>query len=249
VDIVVLLLAATATAVATGFGAIPVWMLGARARVLQPGLLGLAIGVMAFASIVGLLEPAIDEGSAGSVLGGLAAGIAFLLVARRLVGDFQRRRGAAASAADVGVGTAALVFLVLFVHSLPEGLAVGTAYASDTSGLALFVVVAIAIHNVPEGTSVAIPMTAAGVGHARQFWAAVATSAPQPPGALIAYFLVEQVESLLPASFSFAAGAMLALVTIELMPQAFVPGGRTLATAGVLVGAAVMLLLGAVLGV
>jgi ZIP family zinc transporter len=69
---------------------------------------------------------------------------------------------------------------VLFVHSLPEGFAVGTAFASDRSGLSLFVILAIAIQNVPEGTSVAIPMAEAGLGRRRQFWAAVATSAPRP---------------------------------------------------------------------
>jgi ZIP family zinc transporter len=73
--------------------------------------------------------------------------------------------------------TSVLVFLVLFAHSLPEGFAIGTAYASDTGGLSLFVILAIAIQNIPEGTSVAIPMAAAGFSRARQFWA---RSAPAP---------------------------------------------------------------------
>ena len=142
-----------------------------------------------------------------------------------------------------------LVFLVLFVHSLPEGFAIGTAYASDTAGLALFVIVAIAVQNVPEGTSVAIPMQAAGFGRAQQFWAAVGTSAPQPVGALIAFALVEQIQGLLPVSFAFAAGAMLALVLIELAPQAFSRTTWRGATAGTALGAAVMLTLSMALGV
>ena len=56
----VLLLAATGTALATGLGAIPVFLLGARADALRPALWGLAGGVMAVASIVGLLKPALD---------------------------------------------------------------------------------------------------------------------------------------------------------------------------------------------
>ena len=51
------------------------------------------------------------------------------------------------------------MFGVLFVHSLPEGLAIGSAYASTRSGLSAFVIAAIAIQNVPEGTAVAIPMS------------------------------------------------------------------------------------------
>ncbi len=114
-----------------------------------------------------------------------------------------------------------LVFGVLLVHSLPEGLAIGTAYASDLAGLSLFVILAIGLQNVPEGTSVAIPMAEAGFSRSSQFWAAVLTSAPQPVGAVLAYLVVEHVQALLPASFAFAAGAMLALVAFELVPQAF----------------------------
>ena len=206
-----LVLAASATALATGLGAIPVWLLGERAERLKPGLTGLAAGVMSVAAIVGLLLPATREGSSGEVAAGLAVGIAFLLGVRAWL---ERPGGMPAGDRR----TAALVFLVLLFHSLPEGFAIGTAYASDTEGLGFFVVAAIAIQNIPEGTSVAIPMEAAGIGHARQFWGAVLTSVPQPVGAVLAYILVGEISSLLPVSFAFAAGAMLMLVIVELGP-------------------------------
>jgi len=244
VDLLLLALAATATAVATGLGAVPVFFLGQRAETLRPSLLGFASGVMVVASVVGLLLPAADEGSPADVVGGSALGVAFLLICRRLI---ESPRLSAASSAERR--TALLVFLVLLVHSLPEGFAIGTAYASDTAGLSLFVILAIGAQNVPEGTSVAIPLAAAGYGRTRQFWAAVGTSAPQPVGAVVAYLLVEQVERLLPISFAFAAGAMLALVAFELGPSAFGSGRPRLAVAGVAVGAAVMLGLSALLGV
>ena len=151
------------------------------------------------------------------MLGGLACGAAFVAIARRRLNPettFMGRSGP-------GARTSALVFLVLFVHSLPEGFAVGTAFASDRAGLSLFVILAIAIQNIPEGTSVAIPMAAAGFSRARQFWAAVGTSAPQPVGALIAFLAVEEVSGLLPFSFAFAAGAMLALIVVEMLPRAY----------------------------
>jgi len=106
------------------------------------------------------------------------------------------------------------------VHSLPEGFAVGTAWASDQAGLGFFVLLTIALQNIPEGTSVSIPMEAAGFGRAEQFWAAVGTSLPQPFGAVVAFLLVDLVQALPPFSLAFAAGAMLALVGIELLPQA-----------------------------
>ncbi|HEU5064072.1 MAG TPA: ZIP family metal transporter [Solirubrobacterales bacterium] len=246
-DLLVLFLAACGTALATGLGAIPVWLLGQRAAALTPFLLGVAAGVMGVASVVGLLIPAAEEGSAGELVVGFLAGALLLGVARRRLGHesvFMGRSGP-------GARTSALVFVVLFVHSLPEGLAVGTAYASEREGLGLFVILAIAIQNIPEGTSVAVPMEATGYGRARQFWAAVATSAPQPLGAVLAYLAVEQVESLLPFSFAFAAGAMLSLIATELLPQAYAQGRRRVLgpTLGIALGAAVMLLLDLLLGV
>ncbi len=212
----ILLLAATGTALATGLGAIPVFLLGTRAAALQPLLLGIAAGTMAVASVVGLILPGLDEGSATSVGAGLAAGVLFLVGVRSALEARQRHVERAMSA---GLRTSILVFVVLLVHSLPEGFAIGTAYASDTAGLSLFVITAIAVQNIPEGTSVAIPMAAAGLSRSRQFWGAVATSAPQPVGAAIAFLLVEEIEPLLPLSFGFAAGAMLALVVRRAAPR------------------------------
>lgn len=241
----VLIAAAVGTTLATGLGAVPVWYLGERAARYRPFLLGIASGVMGVASLVGLLQPGLDEGSAGEVGGGLAVGVAFLVFARLALDRYDRR---AAVEMTHGVRTSILVFVVLLVHSFPEGFAIGTAYGSETEGLSLFVIVAIAIQNVPEGTSVAIPMATAGFSRTRQFWAAVGTSAPQPLGAVVAYLLVEEITALLPFSFGFAAGAMLALIALELMPQALrdsVAG----AFAGVAAGAALMLAFSAVLGI
>jgi ZIP family zinc transporter len=244
-EVAVLLLAASGTTLATGLGAIPVFLLGERAQGLAPLLLGFASGVMSVAAVLGLLVPASEEGSIADVLFGLAVGICFLAFVRRRISPetgFMGRTGP-------GSRTSALVFLVLFVHSLPEGFAIGTAFASDRAGLSLFVILAIAIQNIPEGTSVAIPMEEAGFGAARQFWAAVATSAPQPVGALVAYFAVEEISGLLPFSFAFAAGAMLALVVVELLPKAFAGPERAAPNAGIVAGAALMVALGLLLGV
>jgi ZIP family zinc transporter len=244
-EVVVLLFAACGTALATGLGAIPVFFLGRRAAQLTPPLLGFAAGVMGVAAVAGLLIPALQEGSAAEVVAGLAVGLGFVLFARRHLdpeAGFMGRTGP-------GARSSALVFLVLFVHSLPEGFAVGTAFASSRAGLSLFVILAIAIQNIPEGTSVAIPMAAAGFSRSRQFWAAVGTSAPQPVGAVIAFVAVEAVSGLLALSFSFAAGAMVALVAVEMLPRAFSRGDRRGPVAGLAAGAALMLALTAALGV
>jgi zinc transporter, ZIP family len=245
-NVLLLVAIGAATALATGLGALPVWILRDGASGVEAALLGLAAGVMGVAAIVGLLVPGLDQGPGGSVIAGAVVGCLFLFGARRLIerSDTGRRL-----AVGSGGPTSLLVFGVLFVHSLPEGMAMGTAYASGTAGLGLFVILAIAIQNIPEGTAVAIPLAAAGVGRTRQFWAAVATSAPQPLAAPASYLLVEQVQSLLPFSFGFAGAAMLALVAVEMLPRAVRDGGPARALAGAACGAALMALFSLLLGV
>jgi ZIP family zinc transporter len=233
------------TALATGLGAIPVFYLGRRAESWEPALWGLAAGAMAVASVVGLLMPAADEGSTPDVVWGLLAGVAFLAATRF---GLRSRDVHVGELSGAGVRTSVLVFVVLSVHSLPEGFAIGTAYASETAGLGLFVILAIGLQNIPEGTSVAIPMSEAGFSRTQQFWAAVLTSVPQPIGAAVAYALVETVESLLPISFAFAGGAMLALVASDLLPRSLSPFGWR-GPLGIAAGALVMLALSAALGV
>jgi zinc transporter, ZIP family len=230
-------LAGLATALATGLGALPVGRVGARADAWRPFLLGAAAAAMAVVSLLGLLVPAIDDGTPAAVAGGLAVGVLFLAAARSL---FDHRELKAGRLRTQSGRRAALVVLVLFVHSLPEGFAIGSAWASDPEGLGLFVILAIALQNVPEGTVTAIPLSLAGVGRARQVAVAVGTSLPQPVGAVIAYLLVEEIDALLPISFAFAAGAMLSLVVVDVAPDAWQRGGRGRAWAGAFAGVAVM---------
>ena len=238
-------LAGTGSALATGAGAVPVFLAAHRARSALPFLGGLAVGAMVVASFVGLLEPALGAGSGPEVAAGTAVGVAFVILARRGLRARQRRIAGLGSASGA---RSMLVFGVLLVHSLPEGLALGAAFASETAGLGLFVALAIALQNVPEGTAVALPMQAEGAAPRRQVGAAIASSLPQPVGAIAAYLLVEQVDPLLPASLSFAAGAMLAVVVLDLLPEAW-RGAHVGALAGAAAGAAAMFALSAVAGV
>ena len=251
-DVLVVFAAGAATMFATGLGAIPVFLLGERAARMQPLLWGIAAGMMGVASIVGLTLPALDEGSALSVAIGLALGVAFLFVARAFI-DARFAHHHALDPAEAlrssNRRAAALVFLVLLVHSLPEGFAIGAAYGAERAGLGLFVIVALAVHNIPEGTAAAIPLHAAGASRTRQFWSAVATSIPQPVGAVIAFLLVEQIDALLAVALAFAAGAMLALVAVEMAPKALSRGGRASGVVGAIAGALVIFALSAWLGV
>jgi ZIP family zinc transporter len=211
--------------------------MGARAANFQAALGGVAAGVMGVAAVVGLAIPAFRNGSTVVVVGCLLGGATALLAVRRHLVAHAGTPAAGLSAAR----RSWLVFAVLFAHSLPEGLAIGSAYASTTAGLGAFVIAAIAIQNVPEGTAVAIPLSDSGASAWRQVGAAILTSVPQIPGALVAWLAVEQVRSLLPASFALAGGAMLALVLADTVPDAWSRQRRRQVVLGVAFGAATML--------
>lgn len=115
---------------------------------------------------------------------------------------------------------ATLVFIAMTIHSLPEGIAVGVGYASGDERLGLYLAIAIAIHNIPEGLAIAIPYRAEGMSIGKCFWLAVLSSLPQPVAAVPAAILVGLFKPLLVPSLGFAAGAMMYLVLLELIPEA-----------------------------
>lgn len=245
-DWIILIAAAAVTALATGLGALPVWLVRERAERFNAAMWGFAGGTMFAASVIGLFEPAFEEGPALVVIAAGLVGVIFMLSTRNLVGRF----GPSGSTKEAdNARRSATVFIVLLVHSFPEGLAIGAAYASDTAGLGLFIIVAIAIHNIPEGVAISMPMATAGKSHSQQFWASVGSSLPQPIAAPIAYAAVILVEGLLPPAFAFAGGAMVALVVVELLPESWQERNRRgEAVAGVAGGIALMIVLAMLFG-
>ncbi|MCC6499813.1 MAG: ZIP family metal transporter [Anaerolineales bacterium] len=116
-----------------------------------------------------------------------------------------------------------LIFIAMAVHSIPEGVAVGVGYASSAvyeNQLGNYIALAIALHNIPEGLAVAIPMRAAGASIWKCFWAAFFTSLPQPIAAVPAAYVSWLFQPLMPILMGFAAGAMVFLVILELIPEA-----------------------------
>ncbi|QDU71009.1 ZIP family metal transporter [Mucisphaera calidilacus] len=160
---------------------------------------------------------------------GILAGALFLSIADTLVHnhtDNAHASGQPTLLSHWGGRTGILVFIAMTVHSIPEGVAVGTGFALqdhphyNAEGVGTFIAIAIAIHNIPEGLAVAIPLRSAGVSLARCFAAAVITSLPQPIAAIPAVMLAWFFEPLMPALMGFAAGAMIFLVIVELIPEA-----------------------------
>ena len=136
-----------------------------------------------------------------------------------------------------------LIFIAMFVHSIPEGIAIGVGFATGNFHFGMIMAMAIAVHNIPEGIAVSLPLKAEGVSTSKCAIASILTSLPQPLMAVPSALLTWMFEPLLPVGLGFAGGAMIYLVMAELIPEALEEGGKTLTAWGVMIGLSGMLLL------
>lgn len=218
--VVVVFLYGLVTALATGLGALPF----AFVRTVSPRLLAyanaVASGLMLGASF-GLVSEGADYGRV-STLAGAVLGVLFVLVAERLLGDRELEVGAVRGE---DARKMVLIVLVMTVHSVAEGVAIGTAFAGGAT-LAALITVAIAVHNVPEGLAISAVLRPRGASVGACAGWSVFSSLPQPLLAVPAYLFVETFRSVLPYGLGFAAGAMVFMVLVELLPEAFDEGRR-----------------------
>ena len=242
-DAVAVLLVAGATALATALGALPLLLSRAPPRSWLGIANGLAAGFMVGAGI-GL----VGEGwgrSAPRTLLGVVAGVVAIAVTRNALERADDFRVGAFSGADAR--RMLLVVGLMTVHSFTEGVAVGVSFGGGDA-LGVVIALAIAIHNVPEGLAISLVLVPRGVSvRAAAGWS-IFSSLPQPLMAVPAFLFVEAFEPLLPVGLGFAAGAMLWMVAIELLPEAFrVAPARTVVTAGIASAAAMVALQAALL--
>jgi len=231
------------------------------------GMLGFAAGVMLAAAFTSLIIPGIEQYAGGNpvpTLLGIALGALFLDQADGLVPHAHylltgsRRADAAKPASDSAGGTLAdderlngvvLFILAITLHNMSEGLAVGVGFGAagiDPSqiGAALSLMIAIGIQNIPEGLAVSVAAINAGLD--RRLYAAVAgirAGVVEIPLAVLGAVAVATVEPLLPYAMGFAAGAMLFVISDEIIPETHRSGHERVATLGLMVGVVVMLYL------
>lgn len=244
-------LAATlATAAATGVGAIPVLFVRRIPARLNDAMLGFSAGVMLAASVFSLILPALASGAemtgskvAGGLItaAGLAMGGALLLIMDRYLPHEHLVKGR-----EGGNGrNVARVWLFVFaitLHNLPEGLAVGAGFASGDAARGLPLAIGIGIQNMPEGLAVALAMLTLNYSPTRAVLIALATGLVEPIGGLIGAGVVGFAASLLPWSLAFAAGAMLFVISHEIIPESHRNGHETFATVGLFAGFVLMMM-------
>ncbi len=211
----------------TSLGAAAVFLFrGAPRAGTQRVLLGFAAGVMTAASVWSLLLPAMERTREAGALpvwlpvsAGVLVGAAFLAVLDDLLPRLRRRRDV-----DPAWRKNALLMTAITLHNVPEGMAVGLAFALAATGEGLAGAAALAlgigIQNFPEGAAVALPLRQEGRSRARAFGLGVLSGAVEPLFGVLVVLAAAGVAPLMPWLLSFAAGAMLYVTVEELIPQA-----------------------------
>jgi len=203
------------TALATGLGTLPFAFVRGVPGAATAWANAVASGLMLGASF-GLVAEGTHYGAWQTVLGAML-GVGFILLTQRVVGRYNVRVG------DVSGRSAQrmlLVIVVMTVHSFSEGVAVGVAFGGGMA-LATAITIAIAVHNIPEGLAITAVMRPRGASLVACAWWSVFSSLPQPVMAVPAFLFVEAVRPALPYGIGFAAGAMVYMVLVELLPEAY----------------------------
>lgn len=173
-------------------------------------------GLMLSASVFNLIYPGINDGGIIPVAIGITLGALLMAVTSLWLDNhnFQLE-----GLSDAGSKRIILVLATLFIHSFPEGIAIGVAYGSGEAQLGILIAIAIAIHNIPEGLAVALPLNSEGVSGWKGVGWAIFSGVPQLIAAVPAYLAVRAFRPILPYAFGFAAGAMILLVMTEMIPE------------------------------
>ena len=231
-------------------------------RKVLDGMLGFAAGVMIAASYWSLLAPAIEMAESQGVTPWIPPVIGFLLggVMLRGVDKILPHLHMGHDLEDAeGVPTSwrrsTLLVLAITLHNIPEGLAVGVAFGAAAAGFpeasiagAIALALGIGIQNFPEGTAVSVPLRREGMSRFKAFMYGQYSGMVEPMAGVLGAWIVLTSQAILPYALSFAAGAMIFVVAEEIIPAAREEGNSHIATAGVMLGFAVMMTLDVALG-
>lgn len=231
---------------ATGLGALPVIFFKNISNNLFSGLLGGAAGVMLAATAFSLLVPGITFGNSlwpgygiYVVSAGMLLGAFFLHYA-----DSQLPHPHFDSIVDARTNSYRKIWLFVIaitIHNFPEGMSVGVSFGSGDMKNGLVLAIAIAMQNIPEGLAVALPLVSLGYNRWRAVSVATATGLVEPVGGLLGITMVTLFQSVLPVAMGFAAGAMLFVISEEIIPETHSKGRSRYATYSLMVGFIVMM--------
>ena len=239
------LIATSFTWAMTALGALPVFFCKKVSGNAFSFMMSSAAGIMLASTFFSLLMPAMEIATDyafliltfGFILGGLVIVLTDILTSRlHIFSDNTNKQ------------SCAVMCIAVTVHNIPEGLAVGIAFGALALGngvgavAAIMLAVGIGIQNFPEGMCVAFPLRANGMGRCKSFFIGQLSGAVEIAAGVFGAFAVSVASGILPYALSFSAGAMVAVVCSELIPESF-SSGKVKATIGVTFGFALMMIL------
>jgi len=241
---------------ATAMGALAALVLrdiGART---QDIMLGFAAGMMLAASTFSLILPGLEAAqlisgnqilAAAIVVFGLGIGVALMVGLDNFVPHEHKEIGRRGPQSQ-RINRVWLFVLAITLHNLPEGMAIGVSFANGDMKVGLPLTTAIAIQDIPEGLAVALALRVTGISALRAALIAVGSGLMEPLGAVIGLGISTGFALGYPIALGLAAGAMIFVVSHEVIPETHRNGHETPATLGLMLGFAVMMFLDTALG-
>lgn len=243
-------------ALGTALGAVPVLVIRRMPQALNDALLGFGAGVMLAATAFSLIVPGIAAaehlglapwGASGLVSFGIMLGAFGLYLVDRKVSGTSPERRLESPERPVIAPRIWLFVAAIIAHNIPEGMAVGVSAGGGMPG-ADSLAMGIALQDVPEGLVIALVLAGAGMSRVKAFLIGAASGLVEPLFAVLCAWLVTLAEVLLPLGLALAAGAMLLVVTHEVIPESRHNGHEKLASLGLCIGFCLMMVMDTALG-
>ncbi len=239
-------LASLLAGLATGVGALPVFFVRKISDRFLDTSLGFSAGVMLAATSFSLIIPAIEIGGIWKTVAGIILGALFLIYAEKLIPHMHRVTGI--KGPSTTLSRLWLFILAITIHNFPEGMAVGVGFGGGDIKAGIGLSIGIALQNIPEGLAVALPLLREKNTRAKAFLIALLTGLIEPIGGFLGISVVSIGNFLLPYALAFAAGAMLFVISEEIIPETHSRGNDRQATIGIIIGFIIMMVLDTIFG-
>ncbi|MCI8568835.1 MAG: ZIP family metal transporter [Bacilli bacterium] len=251
------LIAGCFTFLVTSLGAAVVFVFKSVNKNIMDSMLAISAGIMLSASFFSLLNPAVEIAEELNlkvwlvVFIGIIFGGILLYAGDKLLEFLSKNK----DSGSLSLRRCAMLFTSITLHNIPEGLVVGVAFGAIAYGIdnatvfaAISLTIGIAIQNFPEGSAISLPLRREGLSRFKSFMFAMLSGIVEPIAAVIGALLVMKIQIILPFILSFAAGAMIFVISMELIPESQSNKKKDLMAFLTLLGFSIMMVLEIVLG-
>ncbi len=238
-------------AASTALGAMPGLVIKRLSAVVEDSMLGVAAGMMLAASFFSLILPGLEvsTGITGSdvwavlvIIAGMTGGVLLMLGLDSYLPHEHTHIGAF-GAGHEQMGKVGLFVLAIALHNFPEGMAIGVSYTDGNLSVGIPLTAAIAIQNLPEGLAVVFALRRIQISTPKAVGVAAATGLVEPVGAVFGIFMASGLPLSYPLGLGIAAGAMIFVVSHEVIPETHRNGHQTPATVGLMAGFVLIMLI------